>query len=412
MLRNNGIHNFRSPYGIQPSLILDFAQTGALDPRITFTRSTTAKYYNSSGILSTAAINAPRFDYNPSTLAPLGLFVEPSSTNLILYSEQFDNPNWTALRATITPNSTVSPDGTSNADLILDTAVAGTHVLIQVIAKTATAIAYNASVYLKAFTRNNGELRMSDQSGNGIRVVFDLNAGTASSPIAFGTGYTVGASSIEPVGNSWYRVSVSGTSNLSLINSLEIYIANASLAISYVGDGSGFYAFGADLESSLVPTSYITTVASQVSRSNDLPSLPIDTWYNTSQGTWFAQFSTVSIAGTPRIVGATPSSKAPIFISSQAASMFDSTTTISTANTITANTTQKIASSWSGTSGSVCLNGGTVVTGSQPTGYADLTTIGIGYNSTSNNNFINGRISKISYYPKQLTSAQLQALTT
>jgi hypothetical protein len=120
----------------------------------------------------------------------------------------------------------------------------------------------------------------------------------------------------------------------------------------------------------------------------------------------------LSTDGTPRIVGATPSSKAPILISSQAAAMFDSATTISTANTITANTTQKIATSWTGTTGQVCLNGGTVVTGSQPTGYADLTTIGIGYNSTSSNNFINGRIAKISYYPQALTSDQLKALTT
>jgi len=81
MLRNNGRHNFRSPFGVQPSLVLDFAGTGTLDSRITFTRSTTATYYNSSGVLSTAAINAARFDYNPSTLAPLGLLIEQSSTN-------------------------------------------------------------------------------------------------------------------------------------------------------------------------------------------------------------------------------------------------------------------------------------------------------------------------------------------
>ena len=86
MLRNNGRHNFRSPFGIQPSLVLDFAGTGTLDSRVTFSRSTTGTYYNSSGVLTTAAINAPRFDYNPTTLQSLGLLVEESRTNVLLNS--------------------------------------------------------------------------------------------------------------------------------------------------------------------------------------------------------------------------------------------------------------------------------------------------------------------------------------
>ena len=213
-----------------------------------YNATTTSAITNYIPQLLTAPINAPRFDYNPVTGESLGLLIEQSSTNLILYSEQFDNANWTALRASVTPNCNVAPDGNLTADLILDNSTSGTHVLIQTISKTATAIAYNASVYLKAYTRNNGELRMSDQSGNGIRVVFDLSAGTVGSPLSFGTGYTIGTSSITPVGNNWYRVSMSGTSNTATINSLEIYVANASLATSYVGNGSGFFAFGAQLE--------------------------------------------------------------------------------------------------------------------------------------------------------------------
>jgi hypothetical protein len=180
---------------------------------------------------------------------------------------------------------------------------------------------------------------------------------------------------------------------------------STTVAVSY-------FAWNAQVEQLSFATSAIPTTSAQVTRAADTPPLPIGTWYNTLQGTWFAQVNMLSTAGTPRIVGATPSSKAPIFISSQAAAMFDSTTTIATANTITANTTQKIANAWTGTTGLVCLNGGTVATGSQATGYADLTTIGIGYNSTSSNNFINGTIAKITYYQQALTSAQLQALTT
>ena len=68
-----------------PSLVLDFLNN-TLDSRITFTRSTTATYTDSSGAIATAAVNVPRFDYNPVTLAPKGLLIEEQRTNLLLNS--------------------------------------------------------------------------------------------------------------------------------------------------------------------------------------------------------------------------------------------------------------------------------------------------------------------------------------
>jgi hypothetical protein len=88
MLRNNGIHNFRSPFikGPQPSLVLDFAGTQTLDSKITFTRSSTATYTNSSGVLTSSAVDTARFDFNPSSLQSLGLLIEQSRTNILLNS--------------------------------------------------------------------------------------------------------------------------------------------------------------------------------------------------------------------------------------------------------------------------------------------------------------------------------------
>jgi len=413
MRKGLGRHNRRSAGGPQPSLVLDFAGTGALDSRITFTRSTTGTYYNSSGVLSTAAINAPRFDYNPSTLAPLGLLIEQSSTNLILYSEQFDNVNWTALRATVTPNSTVSPDGTSNADLILDTAVSGTHVLIQVIAKAASAIAYTASVYLKASTRNNGELRMSDQTGNGVRVVFDLSAGTVSSPIAFGTGYTIGSSSITPVGNSWYRVSVSGTSNTALINSIEIYVANAALAISYVGNGSGFYAFGADLEDLAFATSYIPTTTAQVTRGADnavMTGTNFSSWYNQTQGTFYcsANISTTTLIYSGFFnLQSTSSPVSPL----NALSLGSNNVYWIPPGSQTFGANQNFAGNYTTSTSALSASGQAPSTSSSlGVGSVNYTSLVIGASTFVR--YLNGRIAKITYYPTALTNDQLQALTT
>jgi len=51
-----------------------------------FTRSTTATYWNESKVLSTAAIDVPRFNYNPDTSNFEGITIESASTNLVLNS--------------------------------------------------------------------------------------------------------------------------------------------------------------------------------------------------------------------------------------------------------------------------------------------------------------------------------------
>lgn len=50
---------------------------------ITFTRASTATYFDATGTLQSAAIDAPRLDYNPATLAAQGFLIEEARTNSI-----------------------------------------------------------------------------------------------------------------------------------------------------------------------------------------------------------------------------------------------------------------------------------------------------------------------------------------
>ena len=69
---------------IEPAALdLSFMTPGSLDGRITFARAGTATYFDSSGNMQVAAANAPRWDYNPSTLVLNGLLIEESRTNII-----------------------------------------------------------------------------------------------------------------------------------------------------------------------------------------------------------------------------------------------------------------------------------------------------------------------------------------
>lgn len=53
---------------------------------ITFTRGSTGTYFDSAGVLQSAAINVPRFDYDPVTLLPRGILIEESRINALANS--------------------------------------------------------------------------------------------------------------------------------------------------------------------------------------------------------------------------------------------------------------------------------------------------------------------------------------
>lgn len=106
---------------VLPRMALDFT-TASLDSRVTVTRAlNTATAINSSGFIAVVNANLPRFDYNPVTLACKGLLIEEARTNILTYSEQFDNAAWAKLNVTVSANNTTSPDGTLNAEKLVVT---------------------------------------------------------------------------------------------------------------------------------------------------------------------------------------------------------------------------------------------------------------------------------------------------
>jgi hypothetical protein len=77
-----------------PSLNLNFAGSKTLDPRITFTRTSSATYMDDSGLIRVAPANSARFDhrFNPTNgeIESLGLLVEEPRSNFALLSGRPD----------------------------------------------------------------------------------------------------------------------------------------------------------------------------------------------------------------------------------------------------------------------------------------------------------------------------------
>lgn len=277
---------------VLPKLALDFT-TAALDPRITFTRTTSATnpatYVNSSGNIALASNNAPRFDYDPVTLACKGLLIEESRSNSLKYSEQFNDASWTKYLGfvTVLQDDTTAPDGNLTADKLVPTTDNNIHLTFQNVAKSATALTYSFSMYVKA--AGYSRMGINIQNGpNGVSATFNLST-LAVTIAGFGTGFTPISAKIEPFSNSWHRVIIVLTSDATVQIGASIYVYNNSGSASFAGDGtSGIYAWGAQLEAGAFPTSYIPTTSAALTRNADVATMTgtnFSDWYNQAQGT-------------------------------------------------------------------------------------------------------------------------------
>lgn len=262
---NQEITNDNYPV-LDPSLMLDFVNQQQLDPRCTFARASAATCVNEFGYIDTLAANQPRIEYDPVTLRQRGLLIEEQRTNLIPYSEKFDETGtWATQSAAVFSNTTLSPDGNIDADKLVATAINDVHFLQY--ATTVTAgLSYSMSCFAKAaeyprITLLCGVPGWASQQD----ATFDLVAGTVSSvSSANGT-----SASIQNMGNGWYRcIMVPATAASTVFSGFRIYLHNGT-SLTFTGDGtSGAFIWGAQMEAGSFATSYIPSVVTFTSRTS------------------------------------------------------------------------------------------------------------------------------------------------
>lgn len=409
-----------------PRFTLNFLTGAPLDSRVTFTRSTTATFVGSNGLIQTAAINDPRFGYNPATLTAKGLLIEETRTNLLTYSAQIDNAAWTKTNTTVSADAVASPDGTTSADKAIPTIIAGVHTVKQASGTVTSGATVAASIYAKKAEYTKILYRVGNAGEtSAFQVAVDLNAGTISAPSAYGVGATVTSASISDAGNGWYRITLVGAiSGLTAYNQIN-HVADASGNVVFAGDGtSGLYFWGAQIEAGAFATSYIPTVASTVARTADIAVMTgtnFSSWYNASEGTFVSSFEaspntfTTYVAASNGVVAqnsmhmdndGSGNMRVAYYSGSSAVALLSlgAVGTLGAVNTLaTAYKVNDFAAS---------RNGGAVVTdtaGAVPVGVVQLN---IGADpSGAAVNVSNTHIRFITYYASRLTNAQLQALT-
>ncbi len=377
------------------TLSLDFTAMSSLDSRFTFTRSsTTSTYINSSGLLTTAGTNVPRFDYNPNTLAPRGLLIESSAINLCLNgSMAFTSVQPTSYTRAFSQCTVASVSSTTFpgqlAWSISATAIGQRDFLEQVIALAANTT-YTVSAYVEAITGTVATFAYMTAlpSGASSNTVINPSAGRISFTV------TVGATA----GNGTLRIGI-GTATGTGVS------ADASVRFSHV-----------QVEAGSGASSYIPTVASTVQRAADdclIDNISTAFGFNASAGTILIRYGDRINTGSNRAYTFLPASGSnnQMFEGSGIAFNVFAGGSFTAQIGSTAPSAGRVCAAYAANDFAVSVNGGAVATDTNGAVASSLTRVSLGGSAVNAAAYNFGPIAVFKYWPTRLPNATLQSLT-
>ena len=355
-----------------------------------------------------------------------GLLFEGSRTNLNIRNNDFTTSpgGYTLASTTTTAGAAIGPDGTmSMTKLAASSGGSSQRYITRAISATSGQY-YTLSICAKADTVRWIQFACGGSIFSAtIFANFDLLTGTIHNVTSNITPF------IKHLGNGIYQCSVrvqatSTTSN----NGIVIYMMSGDTSTRgpshSLSAGSGIFISNFQVEQSYFPTSLIDTVATTVTRPTDVASITnfFNMYYKNTEGTLLFVYEPQYTANSAtyhnffhlgdgtnnnrisayRSTGAT----APRYESIVSGSSVVGT---NTSNNQIFNGINKIAFGWKLNDYGVCLNGGTVATDTVATiPTIDRLLLGNEYNT---NNPMFSWIQKIVYFPKKLSSAELQTIT-
>ena len=371
---------------VLPRLALDFT-TGVLDSRVTVTRAlNTATRVNSSGLIEGVNANLPRFDYDPSTLAPKGLLIEGQRANLFTYSQDFSNAAWDSDSLTKTSGLPGGLDGTASVGEFSKASAGGTFYPRNSATNMAANTTYTISMWLWHVGAPPTNVRFAYYAGSWQT---SPNLAVTTTPTRFTWTVTTGATA-PSFGTGLY---------------LDFGAAAGAIRV-----------WGAQLEAGAFATSYIPTTTTSLTRNADAVSMTgtnFSSWYNQPGGAFAVKFTpnltvyngmrllAVRNAGLDRVIDIYSYLGTDWF-------SFNGTTNVVAGSATVTILPQTITAAYAAGSYAACLNGGTVGTAASPT-LNTPTRMDIG--NLDGGNYFNGYIQEILYWPQRITNAETRAFS-
>lgn len=408
-----------------PTVVFNFL-SGSLDPRITFTRASSATYFNSSGTLTSAATDVARFDYNTSTLTPLGLLIEEQRTNSIR------NNTGVGGSAGVFPTNWSSSFTIDGLTLTIGAPVTQTGLPCVDIRINGTSTASRTNINLVSFETVNQIAAAVGQTWTGSAFV-KLQAGSLTNILnvgiqvserdAAGAYLSDGTTLFVPTSAAINTQRQTVTRTLA---SATTAFVRPTVCVSYnsgVAIDITLRIASPQLEQGAFATSVIQTSTTAITRAADsalVTGTNFSSWYNNAQGTVMAEFGAYGNGGASKNPGiiqiddATTNNYIRLFAGSSLSPVFQVTNggtnqAYLSFGTLTTTAVSKIAGSYLVNNLSKSFNGTypeVDTSGTLPT----LNRMLIGSGSSGVNE-TNGYIRSFKYYPIALTDGRLQAIT-
>ena len=373
----------------------------------TFTRNSEATRINENGIIETMGVDVPRIDHTDGGCP--SLLLEPASTNLIIYSEDFSASYWNKDGTTVSSTEVISP--MNNLTTVkLEATETNQPRIEKLIPVPSTDTIYTWSVYVKKGSTDFVALAKFSGSNN---AVFNLANGT----LVYETGTL--STSIEAVSDGWYRVSMTVlVYSTDTYNVLKVTVTDGSSYSSGV-IGEYIYLWGAQLEALSYPTSYIPTSGTTVTRAVEVCNGAGDvSTFNSSEGVLFIESSLLIDDDSNKYISLTDTAdenKVQIdfdYSSSriQYVVISDSVVYCNIKSTYVGTNTDKIAVKWKVNDFAIWING--VEVGTDTSGSAPISLDTLKFSSSGGSNNFEGNVKQVQVFKTALTDAELIALTS
>ena len=390
------------------------------------TRASTATRVNKQGLIETVNSNIARIDY--SNDANGALLLENQSTNLVTYSESFDNAYWTKIGSSVT-SGFASPIGDlSSFKLATDTSNG-----IHYITKTVTSsLGKKTFSFYVDYTKNDyvSCSMIYNTNSRGVGLIIDLKNDTIFDSVTSSTDYTL---NIKTVGN-FKRIELSAQNTVDdILDTIFIspyngqgYTWNGAKRLpSYQGDGtSGVYIFGAQLEQNSFSTSYIPTSGTTQTRvAETCGGAGSSSSINSEEGVLYAEINSQTLSsGNDRVLSisdGTTNNRIFIGFRENAGGVIYSFVIVGgviqanyNTNITSLNTYSKVCLKYKENDFSIYVNGFKVFEDTSGSVFPKETLSNLSFNQGINSNNFYGLVKQLKYYNTALTDSELQALTT
>ena len=240
---------------------------------LTFTRASSGSRVNSSGLIEFVNNNIPRLTYSGSS-CPQFLF-EPQRINYTLQSNNFTN-GWTTTNLSITSSQENELTGLNDATRL--NATASNSSLFRFISTNiSSGSRITNTIYFKNSVDNpTTTLTIQTSDGYNGSGAINFTVNSASVPTFLSTGSsgdfiqttTRQSYDVIPVGFNWYRIVTSFTLTTSSTPAVQSQFTPLTGGVR-IANGRSCFVYGAQLEVSRYPTSYIPTTTAAVTRIAD-----------------------------------------------------------------------------------------------------------------------------------------------